>query len=208
MEQRTDLFLTGNPEADALLTADPSALLIGMVLDQQVPMEKAFSGPAVIAERMGGRFDVRAIAEADPDQFAAVCAERPAVHRFPGAMAKRVQATCRILLERYDADAANLWTGVTAGAELRDRIAALPGFGPQKAAIFTALLGKQCGVQPQGWREASGPYGEQGSYSSVADVVDPDSLQRVRATKKAAKAAARAGGAVGERSVAADAPAP
>lgn len=208
MEQPNGLFLTGNPAADALLTADPNALLIGMVLDQQVPMEKAFSGPAVIAERMGGRFDVRAIADADPAQFAAVCAERPAVHRFPGAMAKRVQATCRILVERYDANAANLWTGVAAGDELRDRITQLPGFGAQKAAIFTALLGKQYGVQPAGWREASGPYGQQGSYSSVADVVDPVSLQRVRASKKAAKAATRARVSTGESTVAADASMP
>ena len=191
MEHRTELYLTGNPDADALLAADPNALLIGMVLDQQVPMEKAFSGPAVIAQRMGGRFDVRAIADADPDRFAALCTERPAVHRFPGAMAKRVQATCQVLVERYDADAGNLWADVAAGDELRDRIAALPGFGAQKAAIFTALLGKQRGVQPEGWRQAAGAYGEEGSYRSVADVVDHDSLQRVRATKKAAKAAAR-----------------
>ena len=186
-----ELYLTGNPDADALLAADPNALLIGMVLDQQVPMEKAFSGPAVIAQRMGGRFDVRAIADADPDSFGALCAERPAVHRFPGAMAKRVQATCQVLVERYDSDAANLWAGVAAGDELRDRISELPGFGAQKAAIFTALLGKQYGVQPEGWRQAAGSYGEDGSYSSVADVVDQESLQRVRATKKAVKAAAR-----------------
>ncbi len=193
MHNRAELFLTGNPDADRLLSLDANALLIGMVLDQQVPMEKAFSGPAVIAERMGGRFDVRAIADADPDGFAAICAQRPAVHRFPGAMAKRVQAVCRVLVDRYDGDATNLWSGVSAGDELLGRIAALPGFGAQKAAIFVALLGKQYGVQPEGWREAAGGYGEQGSYRSVADVVDDDSLQRVRATKKAVKAAARQG---------------
>ncbi len=191
MEPRTQLYLTGNADADALLAADPNALLIGMVLDQQVPMEKAFSGPAVIAQRMGGGFDVRAIADADPEAFGALCSERPAVHRFPGAMAKRVQSTCRVLVDRYDGDAANLWAGVSAGDELRDRIAALPGFGAQKAAIFVALLGKQYGVQPDGWREAAGAYGEQGSHRSVADVVDDASLQKVRATKKAAKMAAR-----------------
>ncbi len=191
MEHRTQLYLTGSAEADALLAADPNALLIGMVLDQQVPMEKAFSGPAVIAQRMGGALDVRAIADADPDTFGALCAERPAIHRFPGAMAKRVQATCRVLVEKYDADATNLWAGVSAGDELRDRIAGLPGFGAQKAAIFVALLGKQYGVQPDGWREAAGAYGEDGSHRSVADVVDDESLQKVRATKKAAKAAAR-----------------
>jgi uncharacterized HhH-GPD family protein len=189
---RPTLFLTGNPEADELLANDPNALLIGMVLDQQVTMEKAFAGPAVIAERMGGRLDVVAIAEADPDTFGAICAERPAVHRFPGAMAKRIQAVCRVLTDSYGGNAANLWTGVPTGEELRERVAALPGFGAQKAAIFTALLGKQYGVQPAGWREAAGAYGEEGARRSVADVVDLESLAQVRATKKAAKAAARA----------------
>jgi uncharacterized HhH-GPD family protein len=189
---RPTLYLTGNSDADELLASDPNALLLGMVLDQQVTMEKAFAGPAVIAERMGGRLDVRAIADADPDAFAAMCAQPPAVHRFPGAMAKRVQGTCRVLADSYDGEAANLWAGIVTGAELRDRIAALPGFGAQKAAIFTALLGKQYGVRPAGWREAAGAYGEDGSHRSVADVVDQDSLERVRATKRAAKAAARA----------------
>ncbi len=192
MEQTTDFYLTGIPAADALLQTDPNALLIGMVLDQQVTMEKAFAGPAVIAERMGGRLDVAAIADADPEQFGAMCTRPPAIHRFPGAMAKRVQATCRVLVDQYDGNAANLWAGVTSGAQLRDRIAALPGFGAQKAAIFTALLGKRYGVAPDGWRQAAGAYGEPDSFRSVADVVDPDSLQKVRATKKAAKAAARA----------------
>lgn len=187
----TALHLTGDERADALLSTDPNALLIGMVLDQQVTMEKAFAGPAVIAERMGGRLDVRAIAEADPETFAAVCSERPAVHRFPGAMAKRVQAVCRVLVDSYDADAGNVWSDVRSGDELRERIAALPGFGTQKAGIFLALLGKQYGVQPDGWREAAGVYGEDGSYRSVADVVDGDSLEKVRASKKAAKAAAK-----------------
>jgi uncharacterized HhH-GPD family protein len=194
VEQTTDFYLTGIPLADALLATDPNALLIGMVLDQQVPMEKAFAGPAVIAERMGGRLDVAAIADADPEQFGAICARPPAVHRFPGSMAKRVQATCRVLVDSYDGTAANIWAGVASGAQLRDRIAALPGFGAQKAAIFTALLGKRYGVVPDGWREAAGAYGEQGCFRSVADVVDPDSLQKVRATKKAAKAAAKASG--------------
>lgn len=155
-------------------------------------MEKAFSGPAVIAQRMGGRLDVRAIADADPEQFAALCAERPAVHRFPAAMAKRVQATCRVLVDEYDGDATNLWAGVADGPELLKRIAALPGFGAAKAPIFLALLGKQYGVQPDGWREAAGVYGEAGSHRSVADVVDQPSLELVRAAKKAAKAAAKA----------------
>jgi len=189
---RATLHLTGDPEADELLTRDPNALVLGMVLDQQVPMEKAFSGPAVIAQRMGGRLDVRAIADADPEEFAALCAQRPAVHRFPAAMAKRIQAACRVLVDEYDGDAANMWTGVSDGGQLRKRIAALPGFGAAKAPIFLALLGKQYGVQPTGWREAAGAYGEEGSHRSVADVVDQPSLELVRAAKKAAKAAAKA----------------
>lgn len=188
----SQLHITGDELSDALLARDANALLIGMVLDQQVTMEKAFAGPAVIAERMGGRLDVQAIADADPDLFGALCAQRPAIHRFPGAMAKRVQATCQVLADKYGGDAANIWSGVDSGAELRARIAALPGFGAQKAAIFTALLGKQYGVQPAGWREAAGAYGEAGSHRSVADVVDQESLDKVRASKKAAKAAARA----------------
>ncbi|MEP6559762.1 MAG: HhH-GPD-type base excision DNA repair protein [Nakamurella sp.] len=188
----SEMYLTGDSAADSLLASNPNALLIGMVLDQQVTMEKAFAGPAVIAERMGGRLDVLAIAHSDPELFAAICAERPAVHRFPGAMAKRVQSTCQVLVESYDGSAENIWADVASGAELRDRIAALPGFGAQKAAIFTALLGKQYGVRPVGWEQAAGSYGEPGSFRSVADVVDPTSLAKVRASKKAAKAAAKA----------------
>ncbi len=187
----SQLWITGDDRADALLAADGNALLIGMVLDQQIPMEKAFSGPAVIAERMGGAFDVRAIAEADPEEFAALFSRPPAVHRFPGSMAGRVQSVCRTLVEEYDGDAANLWDGAASGAELKKRIAALPGFGAQKAAIFVALLGKQYRVTPTGWREAAGAYGDDGSRTSVADVVDAESLAQVRASKKAAKAAAR-----------------
>ena len=185
------LYLTGNPEADALLAGDPNALLLGMVLDQQIPMEKAFSGPAVIAQRMGG-LDVRAIAAADPEVFKEICARPPAVHRFPGSMSGRVQSVCQVLVEQYDGDAANLWADVATGSELLKRIAALPGFGAQKAGIFLALLGKQYGVTPDGWREAAGAWGEVGARRSVADVVDDESLGQVRATKKAVKAAAKA----------------
>ncbi|GAA2104568.1 HhH-GPD-type base excision DNA repair protein [Microlunatus panaciterrae] len=187
-----DLHLTGDASADELLSDNANALLIGMVLDQQVPMEKAFAGPAVIAERMGGTFDVRAIAAMEIDDFIALCSERPAVHRFPGAMAKRVHQVCQVLAEEYDADAEAMWRTAADGAELKGLIARLPGFGDQKASIFTALLGKQYGFAPQGWREAAGPYGEDGVYRSVADVVDADSLSKVRDFKKSAKVAARA----------------
>ncbi|MDQ2845572.1 MAG: Fe-S cluster assembly protein HesB [Actinomycetota bacterium] len=188
----TSLYLTGNPTADALLARDGNALLIGMVLDQQVPMEKAFTGPSVIADRMGGKLDVSAIAAAEPEKFAELCATPPAVHRFPGSMAGRVQAVCAVLVNSYGGDAENLWGTAASGAELRKRIAALPGFGDQKSSIFTALLGKQYGVTPDGWREAAGHYGDDGSRVSVADVTDPESLAQVRAAKKAAKAAAKA----------------
>jgi uncharacterized HhH-GPD family protein len=185
------LYLTGRDEADALLARDPNALLLGMVLDQQIPMEKAFSGPAVIAQRMGG-LDVAVIAATDPEVFKEICSRPPAVHRFPGSMAGRVQSVCQVLVEQYHGDAAAIWADVPTGAQLLERIGALPGFGAQKAAIFVALLGKQYDVEPDGWREAAGAYGEPGSRRSVADVVDDESLDEVRASKKAAKAAARA----------------
>lgn len=188
------LYLTGDPTADELLATDGNALLLGMVLDQQVPMEKAFAGPAVLAERMGtpGRIDVGAIAFMNADEFAELCSRRPAIHRFPGAMAKRLQGVCQALVERYDGAAENLWSDAGSGEELLRRISDLPGFGAQKAAIFVALLGKQYGVTPAGWREAAGQYGEADSRRSVADVVDAESLNQVRATKKAVKAAAKA----------------
>lgn len=185
-------WLTGDPEADALLDADPFALLVGMLLDQQVPMETAFAGPRKIAERMGG-FDVARIAHADEGEFAALVATPPAVHRFPGSMAGRIQAVARAVVEQYDGDVTRLWTdGEPDGAEVLRRLKALPGFGDQKARIFLALLGKRRGLTAPGWREAAGAYGEDG-FRSIADVTDVESLQRVRATKKAAKAAARAG---------------
>ncbi len=187
----TDFFLTGNASADALLATDANAVLLGMVLDQQVTMEKAFSGPAVIADRMGGTLDVAAIAAADPAEFAALCTRPPAVHRFPASMAGRLQAVARELVEHWDGRAENLYAAAATGEELKERIAALPGFGAQKAAIFVAVLGKRFGVRPPGWAEAAGPYGRPGSRVSVADVEDPESLQLVRAAKKAAKAAAR-----------------
>ncbi|MEN1974507.1 HhH-GPD-type base excision DNA repair protein [Cellulomonas olei] len=185
------LWLTGDPTADRLLDQDPFALLLGMQLDQQVTMESAFAGPAKIAARMGG-FDVHRIAEADPDEFAALCATPPAVHRFPGSMAGRIQAVARAVVDAYDGEVTRLWTdGDPDGATVLRRLKALPGFGDQKARIFLALLGKQRGVEPAGWREAAGAYGDD-VPRSIADVRDPVSLGEVRETKKAAKAAARA----------------
>jgi uncharacterized HhH-GPD family protein len=183
------LWLTGNSEADQLLTDDDNALLIGMILDQQVPMEKAFSGPRVIADRMGGTFDVAAIAASDEDEFVALCSTPPAIHRFPGSMARRVRQCCQVLVERYDGQAANLWRDQPTGEAVKAALAKLPGFGADKAAIFTAVLGKRRGVTPPGWREAAGYYGEPDTFRSVADIVDRDSLQRVRETKQQVKAA-------------------
>jgi uncharacterized HhH-GPD family protein len=186
------LSLSQDAAADELLDRDPLALLTGMLLDQQIPMEKAFAGPAVLAQRMGtDRLDAREIAEYDPEAFLALFAERPAVHRFPKSMAGRVQALHRAIVEQYDGDVTSIWSDVADGKELLRRLSALPGFGTQKAQIFVALLGKQRGVTPTGWREAAGGYGDEGSFRSVADVVDEGSLQKVRAFKQAAKAAAK-----------------
>jgi uncharacterized HhH-GPD family protein len=188
----TPIFLTGDPAADELLDSNANALLIGMVLDQQVPLEKAFSGPAVIAARMNGMFDVAAIAEMGEEEFVALCSERPAIHRFPGSMAKRIRQVCQRLVEQYDGNVERLYAEASTGEELKSALAALPGFGEQKAAIFAALLGKQRGITPSGWREAATPYGDQGTFTSVADIVDQESLLKVRASKQAAKAAAKA----------------
>jgi len=187
------LHLTGDPEADRLLTANPFALLVGMLLDQQIPMETAFAGPRKLAERLGG-LDPHAVAGYDPQVFADLCARSPAVHRFPSSMAKRIQDLARAVVEGYRGDTAALWTaGDPDGAEVLRRLRALPGFGEQKARIFLALLGKQYGVTPRGWRAASGDYGNPGTHLSVADVVDKSSLDQVRAYKKKMKAQAKAG---------------
>ena len=183
------LCLAQDPKADQLLSEDPFALLVGMVLDQQIPLEVAFAGPKKIADRIG-EFDPAAIADYDPDKFAALCSERPAIHRFPGSMAKRIQALAQIIVDRYDGDAAALWTaGDPDGPELLRRLKALPGFGEQKARIFLALLGKQYSVTPKGWRTAAGEFGKAGTHLSVADIADARSLDKVRSYKKQMKAA-------------------
>ena len=185
------LHITGDPAADELLSTDPFALLAGMMLDQQYPMEHAFRGPAKVLARFGTLEPAR-IAAADPEEFAALCATPPAVHRFPGAMAARLQALAALVEERYDGHTERLWTEASTGKELLARVMALPGFGKQKAQIFVALLAKQLDVRPEGWEGAVGAYAEEG-YRSVADVVDPTSLQKVRDFKKQKKAAAKAG---------------
>lgn len=189
------LCLAQDADADALLDRDPLALVVGMLLDQQVPMERAFAAPAELARRLGrDRLDARELAGHDPEALVAIFAGPPALHRYPKSMAGRVQALAAAVVERYDGDVSALWADAGSGRELFDRLAALPGFGAQKAQIFTALLGKQRGVTPEGWREAAGGYGEVGVHRSVADVVDAESLGRVREYKQAAKAAKRAAG--------------
>jgi uncharacterized HhH-GPD family protein len=188
----TSLHLAQDPESDKVISESPLALVIGMVLDQQVSIEKAFSSPAVLARRLGAPLDAASIAAMDPDGLAAAFKERPALHRFPGSMAGRVQDVCRTIAEDYGGRAENIWKGVRSGDELVSRLRALPGFGQQKAKIFAALLGKQLGVHPTGWREATSPYGDDGSHLSVADITDPKSLEKVRATKRALKAKAHA----------------
>jgi uncharacterized HhH-GPD family protein len=186
------LHIAQHPEADRMLSTDPLALLLGMLLDQQFPMERAFAGPYVLAQRIGvTSLDAAALAAHDPETLTAAFALTPVVHRYPKAMAARTQDLCRILVEKYDGSAAALWETASTGKELLARVAALPGFGKQKAQIFVALLGKQYGVRPEGWREAAGGYGEEGVYKSVADVTGPEALDKVRAYKKEMKAAAK-----------------
>jgi uncharacterized HhH-GPD family protein len=188
------LRLAQDPDADALLASNPLALLIGMLLDQQFPLEWAFRAPYRLAGRMERTsLDAGEIAAYDPEAFVKLMAGPPALHRYPASMAGRVQALCRHVAERYGGDAAALWHTAESGQELLRRLRALPGFGEQKARIFVALLGKQLGVRPAGWREAAGPYGEDGARRSAADVTDAESLAEVRAFKQAAKRAAKGG---------------
>jgi len=186
------IWMPVEPEANELLSRSSLALLIAMLLDQQVTLEKAFTGPLDLVRRLGHEPTAAELAEFDPDRLAAIFSERPAMHRYPRAMAARVQDMARLLVEQYDGDAAQVWSSAPSGAELLRRLAALPGFGAQKAQIFVALLGKQLGVRPDGWREAAGRFGGEGTRFSVADITDEESLGEVRSYKQALKAAAKA----------------
>lgn len=185
------LRLAQDEVADQLLSEDPLALLIGLVLDQQIPLERAFASPRDLRDRLGGRLSAEDIAAMDPDALAAVFAERPALHRFPAANARRVQELCRLIVDDYGGRAAAVWDTASSGDELYRRIRALPGFGEQKARIFIGLLGKQLGVRPPGWEQAAGRFGQPGTFLSIADIVDDESLRRVRAYKQQLKAAAK-----------------
>ncbi len=188
------LCLAQEPNADKLLTESPLALLIGMVLDQQIPLEWAFRGPRELSERLGRPLDASVLAAMDPDELTTYFARKPSLHRYPASMAKRVQALATDIVEHYDGDPANVWRDVATGKELLARVKALPGFGEQKARIFVALLAKQLGVRPEGWEQASAPFGEPGSFRSVADIVDEASLNKVREYKRSMKAAAKSAG--------------
>jgi uncharacterized HhH-GPD family protein len=187
------LRLTGDPRADRLLAEDPFALVVGMLLDQQFPMERAFASPAELARRLGTeRLDPGRLAAMNPERLAELFSARPALHRYPGSMAQRVQALSRMVTDHLGGDTARLWREPRTGEELVRRLEALPGFGTRKAKIFGALLGKQLGVRPRGWRQATAPYGEEDTRLSIADVVSPETLAEVRETKQAAKRAAKA----------------
>jgi uncharacterized HhH-GPD family protein len=183
------LYITGKAESDDLLNTHATALLIGMLLDQQVPMEWAFAGPATLLQRLG-HLDAATIASMDVEDFVAVCAAKPAIHRFPAAMGRRIHELCRTLTADYEGEAESIWRDVTTGDELYRRLRKLPGYGDEKSKIFVAILAKSQGVAPAGWREAAGKFGDE-VPRSVADVHDPVSLAAVRDWKKAQKAAKR-----------------
>jgi uncharacterized HhH-GPD family protein len=186
------LSLPVDADANELLSRSPLALLIGMLLDQQVTLEKAFTSPRDLVRRLGHEPTAQELADYDPEALVTIFSERPALHRYPRAMAARVQELCALIVDRYHGDAVNVWSGAATGKELLARINALPGFGANKARIFVAFLGKQYGVRPEGWREAAGHFGDEGSHCSVADIVDADSLAEVRAYKQSLKTAAKA----------------
>ena len=183
------LYITGDEQADALLNTDGTALLIGMLLDQQVPMEWAFAGPATLRARLG-HLDAARIAAMGPEAFVAVCSEKPAIHRFPGSMGSRIHELCTVLTTEYDGRGEQVWAGVRSGDELYRRLRALPGYGDEKSRIFLALLAKRMGVRPRGWTTAAAPFSDR-TPRSVADIDSPATLAKVREWKKAAKAAKR-----------------
>ncbi len=187
-----DLTLAQDADADAVLSSNPLALLIGMLLDQQFPMERAFASPALLTERLGGPLTAAGIAEYDTEALVAAFTGPPALHRYPRSMAERVQAMCRTIVADWGGEVERLWTDAADGRTVLANLQSMPGFGKQKAQIFTALLGKQCDVRPEGWREAAGSYGDDGSRRSIADVVDPVTLGEVREFKQAQKKAAKA----------------
>lgn len=182
--------VTGDPDMDELLVSDPFALVLGLMLDQQIPMEKAFAGPYVLRERLGGTLDPATIVAQDPDRFDALFAQKPALHRFPGAMAERARKLAATIVDDYEGDTASIWTTASDAQDLFDRIRALPGFGDGKARIFVALLAKRFGVRPAGWEHIAGELAD-GQPRSLADIDSPAAFEAVRAHKKQLKASAK-----------------
>lgn len=182
------LHLSQETESDRFLTENPLALVIGMVLDQQIRIEHAFAGPLELERRLGSKLTAETLAGMDRQELRDLFAQRQSLHRFPGSMADRVGQLCRQVVDEWDGDVTRIWTTATSGEELVERIEKLPGFGKQKARIFVALLGKQLGCRPKGWREASAPFGDQGTLLSVADITDKESLSKVREAKRLKKA--------------------
>jgi uncharacterized HhH-GPD family protein len=182
--------ITGDPEANALLEDDPLALVVGMLLDQQVSMETAFIGPFKLKTRMGDRFDTATIAAMDSEDFIEICRERPAIHRFPKSMGARIHDLCRVVVDEYEGDPSRIWTDVPTGEELAARVGALPGFGAEKTKIFIALLAKRLAIAPKGWEEVAAPFSDD-IPRSIADVGSPDTLTQVREWKRAQKAAGK-----------------
>lgn len=178
--------VTGDADADALLVQDPFALVVGMLLDQQVPMEWAFRSPSTLKARLGDRFAPAAVAAMDPEELVAVFCEKPALHRYPAAMARRVHELSRHLVDEYGGDPAAVWKGVRSGDALLGRVRALPGFGDEKARIFVALLAKRFGRAPAGWEAAAGPFADD-QPRSVADISSREAFAEVRAWKQEQK---------------------
>lgn len=189
------LYLSGDTEADDLLTNDPFALLIGMVLDQQIPLERAFAAPLTLRTRLKGKLDPKTVAKMDTEKLVAIFCETPALHRFPAAMAERVQRAAQIVVDEYKGDASKIWSTAADGSELMKNLKAIPGFGPQKAQIFAALLAKRLGIRPTGWEKVTGPYGKAKTFMSIADIDGPAARERVREHKREMKAAAKAAAA-------------
>jgi uncharacterized HhH-GPD family protein len=183
----TPLPITGDDDADALLADNPFALVLGMMLDQQVPMEWAFRSPATLAGRLGGDLTPARLAALAPDEVEARFREKPALHRYPGSMGKRAHKLATHIVDEYDGETEAIWTTAADAGDLYRRIKAMPGFGEEKSRIFLALLAKRFEVAPDGWREHAGPFGDT-NPRSAADVYDDASLQDVRAWKKAQKA--------------------
>jgi uncharacterized HhH-GPD family protein len=181
---------TGDADADALLNDNPLALLIGMLLDQQIAIEWAFASPHRLRQRLGRPLTASALAELTEDEVVELFAEKPALHRYPASMAKRAHKLCTHLVQHHDGDPTSVWSSAADARELRRSLLALPGFGKEKTRIFIALLAKRFGIAPPGWQDEAGPFAADGHHS-VADLDGPDAVVALRDHRAALKAAGR-----------------